>query len=208
MSYTLNSQAFNMQPSIINDLLHKIDNLNIVANDRNQRLRGEIIDRLSTMLLTDDERAMHMGLPSGCRVRESAKIIFIENLEIGENCNIAENAIVDASGGLKIGSNTTIGVSVLVWSHSSHLVNLKLDNQIGSSLIIRKPTKIGDGCFISGPSTVLAGSIIGSKCIIQPFSCISGNIPDRSIVTPNGITKGVLTDARIELMVKMSNQYL
>ena len=194
--------------SVVVDLLRKMRALQLVDNDRNKQLRGDILDRLSTMLLTDDERALHMGLPPGCRVRESAKILCIEKLEIGENCNIAEHAVVDASGGLKIGSNTTIGVSVLVWSHSSHLVNLKLENKVGSSLIIRKATEIGDGCFISGPSTILAGSKIGSKCIIQPFSCVSGRIPDRSIVTPQGVSEGVLTDARIELMAKMSSRHI
>lgn len=189
---------------LIAKLVSQINSLELVQSNRNRRLRKLIIDQLASSFLTDDERALQYGFPNGCRVRESAKIIAPENLIVGEYCNFAENSIVDASGGLSIGSHTTIGVGVLVWSHSSHLVNLKLSNTVGSDLIVRKSTKIGSGCFISGPSTVLAGACIGDQCIIQPFSNIAGNVPARSIVSSQGIKAGVLTDERIDLMFRMS----
>lgn len=152
--------------------------------------------------MTDDERAELFGLPNGCRMREGAKIISPENLQIGEYCWIGENAILDASGGLLIGSHTSIGLSVFVWSHSSHLTNLNMQNTSGSDLIKRAKTSIGSGCFIAGPAVILAGAKIGDKCLIRPFSVVEGEVPDRSVVSPDEINSGVLTDDRIERMTR------
>ena len=44
-------------------------------NERARNLRPEIIERFLGLLLTDDERARLLGLPNGCRIRETAKII-------------------------------------------------------------------------------------------------------------------------------------
>tara|TARA_A100001388_G_C28744006_1_gene488434 strand:+ start:626 stop:1231 length:606 start_codon:yes stop_codon:yes gene_type:complete len=185
-------------------LVDYLPNLPIKSNLRNDTIRVEILGRLASQFLTDDERAKFLNLPKGCRIREGAKIVSQDKLEIGEYCNIAENAIVDASGGLYIGPHTTIGVSSYIWSHSSHLNNLKMNNQIGSDLIMRKKTSIGAGCFIGGPSVVLPGTKIGDKCLIQPFSVVSGNVPSRSLVSAKEIKKGFLTESKIEIMLKLS----
>jgi len=186
-------------------LFFRVIRLKITNNQRNNSLRKEIISRIAYSFLTDTERAETLMLPEGCRVRESAKIVCPQGLTIGPYCNLAENSVVDASGGLTIGSHTTIGVGVLVWSHSSHMANLLHSNYVGSSHIIRKKTTIGSGCFICGPSVVQAGSTIGDYCLIQPFSTVAGDVPDRSIVTPNGILAGVLTDEKVTLMSRMSS---
>ena len=184
--------------------LNYLPNLPIKANERNEAIRIELLGRLASQFLTDDERAKFLNLPKGCRIREGAKIISIDKLEIGEYCNIAENAIVDASGGLSIGSHTTIGVSSYIWSHSSHLNNLKMKNVIGSDLIMRKKTTIGAGCFIGGPSVVIPGTTIGDQSLIQPFSVVSGDIPARSVVSGKEVKEGFLTEGRIEIMLKLS----
>src|SRR5262245_31649420 len=75
--------------------------------ERTRKLRPEILRRLLGLVMTDDERAAHLGLPEGCRVRESAKIISPEKLKCGKSVWIGENAIVDASNGLSIGDHTT-----------------------------------------------------------------------------------------------------
>ena len=137
---------------------------------------------MMSAFLTDDERAELLGLPSGCRIREGAKILSKENLVIGENCWIGENAVLDASGGLQIGENTSIGLGVFVWTHTSHLSNLSGDNQIGSSKIIRKNTSIGSNCFIGGPSVILPGVTIGDRCVIRPLSLIDKDIPSRTVM--------------------------
>jgi acetyltransferase-like isoleucine patch superfamily enzyme len=160
------------------DLLH---DLPFKKNDRNNQIRRDITLRMMSAFLTDDERAELFGLPSGCRIREGAKIISKENLVIGENCWIGENAVLDASGGLQIGDNTSIGLGVFVWTHTSHLSNLYGDNQIGSSKIKRKKTSIGSNCFIGGPSVILPGVTIGDRCVIRPLSLVDKDVPSRTV---------------------------
>lgn len=195
-----------MYKSKIQALLKKyfkfLPDLPFQDSDRNNKLRAGITKRLSSQFLTDDERAIYIGLPIGCRIREGAKIIAQDKLKIGENCWIGENAILDASGGLEIGPHCSIGLSVFIWSHSSHLTNLTMSNESGSDLIERKPTKIGSGCFIAGPSVVLPGVTLGDKVIVRPFSTIDKDVPSRSIVGPNGIKSGVLTEDRISRLVQ------
>ena len=172
---------------------------------RNKLIRHKIFKTLSSYFLTDDERAEYLGLPEGCRVREGVKLFSQENLEIGPYCWIGENAILDASGGLKIGSHTSIGLSVFIWTHSSHLANLDKKNIINSKLIQRKSTKIGSRCFIAGPSVIMPGVTIGDMVIVKPFSRIEKNIPDRSIVDGHDIKAGVLSNEIIDRMKRKIN---
>lgn len=169
---------------------------------RNNQLRLDILRRIVGEFLTDDERAEFLGLPTGCRIREGAKIISPERLVIGEYCWIGENAVLDASGGLEIGSHTSIGLSVYIWSHTSHLANLTMGNVIGSDRIQRKGTKVGSGCFIAGPSVILPGVTIGDQVLIRPLSVIEKDVPSRSIVDASGIKAGVFTDERIAALLR------
>lgn len=43
------------------------------------------------------------------------------------------------------------------------------------------PVTIGDNCWIAGNVTILAGSKIGSGCVIGAGSVVSGEIPDHSV---------------------------
>jgi acetyltransferase-like isoleucine patch superfamily enzyme len=178
-------------PDIKNRLVRAIQdawnsvNFQFKAGERQERLRPEIIGRLLTNVMTDDERAEFYGLPNGCRMREGAKIISKENLKCGEFVWIGENAVLDASGGLEIGSHTSIGLSVYLWSHTSQMTNLTMENYSGSPLIERKPTKIGSGVFIAGPSLVLSGVTIGDKVIVAPLSVVNKDVPNYSVVAGN-----------------------
>tara|TARA_B100001057_G_scaffold136039_3_gene135522 strand:- start:5874 stop:6491 length:618 start_codon:yes stop_codon:yes gene_type:complete len=187
---------------ILRFLKKNITNLPIIDNNRNNKVREEILHKLIGSVLTDDERALSFGFPKGCRVREGAKIFNIENLDIGEYCWIGENAILDASGGLKIGKHCSIGPSVFIWSHTSHLTNLAMKNKINSNLIKRKKTEIGDGCFIAGPSVILPGVKIGSKVLVRPFSTVTKNIPDNSLVDGSTIKRNVFTQKFIDFQIK------
>lgn len=172
-------------------------------NDRNARVRSEILQRLLSQVMTDDERANFFGLPEGCRIRESAKIIAKEKLVCGKYVWIGEGAVLDASGGLEIGDHTSIGLGVMVWTHSSHLTNLGLNNVSGSPMIQRKPTKIGQGCFIGGPSVIYSGVTIGERCLIQPMSVITADIPPFSVVagSPAKVIKTLSEDV-IDRMIR------
>lgn len=151
-------------------------------NERNNKLRNSILRRFIGLIMTDDERAEMFNLPEGCRIREGAKILSPENFKCGKYVWIGENAMLDASGGLEIGDHTSIGLSVFIWSHTSHLANLSMNNVIGSPLIVRKSTKIGSGCFIAGPSVILSGVTIGDKVIVMPMSVVTKDVPSYTMV--------------------------
>ncbi len=151
-------------------------------DERNRNLRGQILQYFISSVMTDDERARLLGLPEGCRMRENAKIISPENFRCGKYVWIGEGAVLDASGGLEIGDHTSIGLNVMVWSHTSYLVNLAMSNTTGSPLIERVPTKIGKGCFIAGPTVVYHGVTIGDKVVVLPMSVVTKDIPSYSLV--------------------------
>ena len=152
------------------------------TKERNTIIREQIFKYLISGVMTDDERAAYFGLPEGCRIRENAKIIAPENFTCGKYVWIGEGAILDASGGLEIGDHTTIGSYSLIWTHASHLANLTLNNAAGSQLIIRKPTKIGNGCVVWGHSVVYSGVTIGDKTVVLPMSVVTKDIPGYCIV--------------------------
>lgn len=158
------------------------DGLKFSDTERTRGLREDILRKLLALAMTDDERAAMLGLPDSCRVRESAKIISPENLNCGEYVWIGENVVLDASGGLQIGSHTTIAVGALVWTHSSVLANLELDNRSGNPWIVRKPTTIGRGCYIGGPSSIYPGVSIGNEVIVMPMSVVTDDVPDNVMV--------------------------
>jgi acetyltransferase-like isoleucine patch superfamily enzyme len=179
-----------------------------LTNERNNNLRENILKQHISSIMTDDERANLWGLPEGCRMREGSKIISPENFQCGEYVWIGEGAILDASGGLEIGSHTSIGLNVMIWSHSSFLANLMGNNEIGSKYIIRKKTKIGNKCFIAGPSVVYHGVEIKDSTVVLPMSVVTKDTPGNCIVagSPAVVIKHI-DDDYIEQVLKENNLY-
>lgn len=158
------------------------DNFSFVDTERTRALREDILRKLLALAMTDDERAVMLGLSQGCRVRESAKIISPDSLVCGEYVWVGENVVLDASGGLRIGSHTTFAVGALVWSHSSSLSNIMMDNRSGNPWIVRKPTQIGSGCYIGGPSSIYPGVTIGNQVIVLPMTVVTEDVPDNVMI--------------------------
>jgi len=70
----------------------------------------------------------------------------------------------------------------MIWSHTSFLSNLTMDNKPNSSLIARAKTTVGKGCFIGGPSVIYHGINIGDNSVITPMSVVTKDIPPNSLV--------------------------
>ncbi|MEV8510922.1 acyltransferase [Dactylosporangium sp. NPDC051484] len=154
-------------------------------DERSNRLRPQILTDFVGELMNDVERARLLGLPETTRIRKGAKVISVENLKLGEHCWIGEDAVLDASGGLTIGEHTSIGLNCLIFTHSSWLSNMMLENHSGSDLIERKPVRIGKGCFIGGNSVIMPGVTIGDFATINPLSVVAKDVPDYSLVSGN-----------------------
>ncbi|HWO58628.1 MAG TPA: acyltransferase [Umezawaea sp.] len=154
-------------------------------DERSNRLRPHILTELVGQFMNDQERAKLFGLPETTRIRERAKVISPDRLKIGEHCWIGEGAVLDASGGMEIGEHTSIGLNCLVFTHSSWLANMMLENHSGTDLIERKPVRIGKGCFIGGNSVIMPGVTIGDFATVQPLSVVAKDVPERSLVAGN-----------------------
>lgn len=154
-------------------------------DERSNRLRRQILTDLVGGLMNDVERARLLGLPETTRIRERTKIVSVENLKLGDHCWIGENAVLDASGGLTIGEHTSIGLNCLIFTHSSWLSNMMLENHSGSDLIERKPVRIGKGCFIGGNSVIMPGVTIGDFVTVNPLSVVTKDVPDYCLVSGN-----------------------
>jgi acetyltransferase-like isoleucine patch superfamily enzyme len=165
------------------------------------KLRNQILTYFMTNIMTDTERAKVLGLPEGCRVREGAKILNIENFKCGQHVWIGEGAILDAQGGLTIGSYTQIGLNVMVWSHTSHWQALQGQTGTGRKNISYKATKIGECCFIGGPSVIMPGVTIGNKVLVAPMSAIEHDLSDGTISTGTNRTISQLQE-RVALLEK------
>jgi acetyltransferase-like isoleucine patch superfamily enzyme len=160
----------------------KSDDFKLSDTMRTRSLRLELLTRALSVVMTDDERARLNGLPAGCRMRENAKILVPDQLICGDHVWIGEGVIVDASGGLEIGDHTTLGSGSYIWSHSSVMSNIMMDNRPGNPYIVRSKTKIGRCTFIGGPSVVYPGVSIGDRCIVMPMSVVTSDVPDNTMV--------------------------
>ena len=150
-----------------------------------EHIRSEILRYRSTFLMNDRERARFLGLPAGCRIRENAKILNPDRFTCGTDVWIGEGAILDAQGGLEIGDNTQIGLSVMVWSHTTHLQALAGETGKNKDLIAYTPTRIGSNTFIGGPSVIGPGVTIGDGVIISPLSFVERDLPDGAVYSNN-----------------------
>lgn len=164
------------------DGIWKSEGFKLSDTKRSRSLRFELLTRALSAVMTDDERAQLSGLPAGCRMRENAKILAPDRLVCGSYVWIGEGVIVDASGGLEIGDHTTLGSGSYIWSHSSVMANVLMDNRSGNPYIVRSKTRIGRGTFIGGPSVVYPGVSIGDRCIVMPMSVVVSDVPDNTMV--------------------------
>jgi acetyltransferase-like isoleucine patch superfamily enzyme len=154
-------------------------------DERSTKLRPQILTDLVGQLMNDRERAQLLGLPETTRIRERAKIIYPDRMELGEHCWIGEGALLDATGGLVIGEHTSIGLNCLIFTHSTWLSNMMLENYSGSDLTELKPVRIGKGCFIGGNSVIMPGVTIGDFATVQPMSLVAKDVPERTLVAGN-----------------------
>lgn len=173
---------------------------NASAADVDAALRAQILQYQATELMTDRERAAFLGLPEGCRIRERAKILAPEKLNLGKNVWIGEGAVLDAQGGLSIGDSSQIGLGVMIWSHSSHLQAVRGETTLGRDSIVYKETRIGKNCFIGGPSVITAGVTIGDGAMILPLTLVDRDVAPGEVVSASRSLKKL--EKRLEALEK------
>ena len=112
---------------------------------------------------------------------------------VKDNVKICSSAKILGAGKLTIGADTWIGPEVILVSNSSisigamcdiaprcyigdgtHIITPKENRIAGQD--IAKEIIIGDGCWLCVNSTILAGVIVGDKCIVAAGSVVTKSI--------------------------------
>jgi acetyltransferase-like isoleucine patch superfamily enzyme len=117
------------------------------------------------------ERAATYGFGERSSVYDSC--LVIGDVRVGEDCWIGPFTVLDGSGGLSVGARTTISAGVQLYTHDS--IGRTLSR--GETGITRRPTSVGDDCYI-GPNVVVAmGVTIGDGAVVGANSLVLDDIP-------------------------------
>ena len=111
-------------------------------------------------------------------------------VEIGENTWVGPFCSLDGSGGLTIGKYCSISLGCQILTHDTVSWSLsggKISHQ-------KKPSSIGNNCFIGTYSIITKGVKIGNHCVIGANSFVNKDIPDNCIAfgTPAKVVGKVL----------------
>lgn len=120
------------------------------------------------------EKAAELGFGEGSSCYDS--VLVLGDVEVGDNTWIGPFVVLDGSGGLTIGSNCSISAGVQIYTHDS--VNWALSG--GQAPYEKKPSRIGDNCYIGPYSVISKGVSIGDGCVIGAHSLVHKNIPSKS----------------------------
>ena len=148
------------------DLLTALQEAVAAKLERSLPLGDHFVDRW--------EKAKSLGFGEGSSVYDNC--LIIGQVRVGERTWIGPNTVLDGSGGLTIGSFCSISAGVQVYTHDTVMWALSG----GKMSAERRPTHIGDRCYI-GPQTVIAkGVTIGAGSVIGAQSLVLKDIPPHS----------------------------
>lgn len=130
----------------------------------------------------------------GTEIRHNAfirgKVIIGENCVIGNSCEIKNSIILDNVqiphfnyvGDSILGNHSHLGAGVILSNLKSSKHTVYIGHEISTNL--RKVGAfIGDNVEIGCNSVLNPGTVIGKNSVIRPLSCITGVIPEDSVVT-------------------------
>jgi len=128
-------------------------------------------------LFTDRwETAQFLGFGEGASCYDN--VLVLGDVRVGENTWIGPNAILDGSGGLSIGSYCSISAGVQIYSHDS----VDWSTSMGSAVVNKSATEIGDGVYIGPNAVIQKGVKIGNGAVIGAMSLVNKNVAPNSTV--------------------------
>lgn len=113
-------------------------------------------------------------------VMEGTKILYFENIEIGDYCSLNEQCYLHGKGNISIGSWVRIGrnVSLLTVDHIFAERSTKIKKQ-GISI---SPIIIGDDVWMGANSIILKGVTIRNGAVIAAGAVVTKDVPEYAIV--------------------------
>jgi acetyltransferase-like isoleucine patch superfamily enzyme len=101
-------------------------------------------------------------------------------ITIGDRTGIGARAFIAGQGGVTIGDDVITGPNIQIFSENHNFDNTHLI--IKEQGVTKKPTVIGNNCWLGGGITILAGVTIGDGCVIAAGSVVTKSVPPNSIV--------------------------
>jgi acetyltransferase-like isoleucine patch superfamily enzyme len=135
------------------------------------------------------EKARFLGFGEGSSIYDNA--LVLGDVTVGKSTWIGPGCILDGSGGLVIGSHCSVAAGCQIYTHDS--IEWALSG--GRRPYVRRPTVIGDACYLAPHVVVAAGVTIGAHCLVGALSLVKGDLPDCSIAA--GIPARIV--GRVEL---------
>lgn len=111
---------------------------------------------------------------SGKNLRLGRNVTFYnpKNIFIGNDVYIAYGNWFSTGGRIVIGDEVIVG-PYCVFASSNHT---KINGSFRYGIPVNKPIHVGDGSWISGQCSILAGSRIGKGVLVAANSVVSGKI--------------------------------
>ncbi|WP_200956657.1 acyltransferase [Tsuneonella troitsensis] len=147
--------------------------------------RAEVNSRFERTLPFGDyvvdrwEKAEALGFGSGTSIYDSAHVFG--PVSVGSNTWIGPFTVLDGSGGLSIGDNCSISAGVQIYSHDT--VDWAVSG--GTADYVRKPTTIGNRCYIGPNSVVAMGVTIGDGAVVGANSFVNRDVASGARVAGN-----------------------
>ncbi len=100
------------------------------------------------------------------------------DVKIGEHTWIGPFCSLDGSGGLRIGRYCSISLGCQLLTHDT----VKWALSGGIAPYDRRPTIIGDCCFLGSHVVITKGVTVGDHCVIGASTVVTRDVPDYSIM--------------------------
>lgn len=115
-------------------------------------------------------------------VSDGRMVMIVDNsgmLSIGSHVYFNEDAMISCKGQIEIGSRCKFGPNVKIFDNNHNFDAVKgVSDQYKAGEI-----SIGENCWIGTNVVILKGARIGKNCVIGAGCVVSGEIPEKSIVT-------------------------
>lgn len=101
-------------------------------------------------------------------------------IHINDDVVISQNVHITSAGNLEIGKNSLILANVFITNIDHDYTTI--GQHVVKQKITVKETKIGDNCFIGMGAAIMAGTVLGTQCIVGANSVVRGVFPDYCVI--------------------------
>lgn len=114
--------------------------------------------------------------PLGQHYRTILRTIGSGCISIGNNVGISNSSCISAAS-ITIGNDVLIGDGVRIYDTDFHEIDFEARVHGASGVIVSRPVKLCDGCFIGTGAMILKGVTIGERSIIGAGAVVTKSVP-------------------------------